>query len=55
MKSNRYLIDAGAKVDPKDNCDVSPLHWACWHADVDTIEIILENQDNMFSPDVTGV
>ena len=50
----RYLIEEGAGVDAKDHCGVSPLHWACWNADVDTIEVLLENQSNVFSRDVTG-
>ncbi|XP_063688183.1 serine/threonine-protein phosphatase 6 regulatory ankyrin repeat subunit B-like [Bolinopsis microptera] len=50
----KYLIEEGARVDTKDHCGVSPLHWACWNADVDTIEILLDNQCNVFSRDVTG-
>ena len=42
-------------MNSKDHCGVSPLHWACWHADVDSIEILLENQGNVFSRDITGL
>ncbi|KAL5250256.1 hypothetical protein ACHWQZ_G016105 [Mnemiopsis leidyi] len=50
----KYLIEAGAKVDTKDNCGVLPLHWACWHADLDTIEILIENISDIFTQDITG-
>ena len=53
-QSCRYLIEAGAKVDTKDNCGVLPLHWACWHADLDTIEILIENISDIFTQDITG-
>ena len=52
---SRCLVEEGCRVDPKDRCGVSPLHWASYHGDSDVVALLLSKDANVFTRDVTGI
>ena len=50
----QVLIDAGADIETKDICGLSPLHWACRSGVLDVVKVLLKAGAGVCVTDVEG-
>ena len=48
-------MSSGIDVDISDTNGWTPLHWACWNGDVNTVRLLTDSGANLHSKNIQGL